>query len=298
LLTNGEIINHLGKLKNTINLKNFIVSKIKSSNKFKRMSLVNGEYTLSFEKGGKFAFQNAILNIMKNNNVVAKITAGETNGVKHNVFGWYKNFIVSAGDNGNIKIYNIKGEEIASLEGHMADVNSISLNGDLLISGSRDQSIRIWNLKNLKNEVNKFYNETYISRVMNKYHITRDNVLKQAKKINDTKIYKSREIYPMLNIFVDKNREYVVWTQEGFFTASKNGTQYIGYHINQGANKEAEYISVEALYDTFYRPDLIQKALKGESLQKYAKNINIQKLLQDGLAPDIQILTNITKTKN
>ena len=123
--------------------------------------------------------------------------------------------------------------------------------------------------------------------------------LKTSKDIIESNelIKKTLNIFPLLNLVILKNNEYIAYTNEGFFTASKNGSKYIGYHINQGPKKEAEYITVDALYNTFYRPDLIQKSLKGESLKKYAKNINIDKLLQDGLAPEVHILTKINNTK-
>jgi len=108
----------------------------------------------------------------------------------------------------------------------------------------------------------------------------------------------SQKIYPILNIFVSKDDEYVAYTKEGFFTASKKGAKYIGYHINQGANKEARYLTVDKFYDTFYRPDLIQKALKGEDLSKYAKGIDINSLLKSGLAPEVSISTNQPRTSS
>ena len=101
---------------------------------------------------------------------------------------------------------------------------------------------------------------------------------------------------PIASIFISNENEWIIWTEDGFFDASKNGAKYIGYHINQGPYKEAEFVTVDALYSTFYRPDLIQKALAGESLEKYAKNINIDELLQDGLAPEVHILTDATNT--
>jgi hypothetical protein len=136
---------------------------------------------------------------------------------------------------------------------------------------------------------------------MNQYNITREEIIQLGKKINDKNIYlksKSQKIYPTLKLFISKDNEYIAWTNEGFFNSSKNGAKYIGYHINQGAKKEAEYVSVDALFSSFYRPDLIQKSLKGESLAQYGNNINITKLLKDGLAPEVHILTKYNETKN
>ena len=259
--------NSRGKLQKSIALKTFKISDNTSG--FNRISTKNGSYSLTHSKGGDYGYGHAVLNIKQDGVVKAKILKNATDGFGNNCYGWYKNFIISGGSGGLLKIYNKDGKEIASLVGHTGEVWSIAVDGDRLVSGSSDQTIKVWDLSILGSEIT--YNEKYIKGIMNKYNISKESVLKQAKKMNDNNIYLTKMINPMLNLFISKDNEYVAYTNEGFFNASKGGSKYIGYHINQGPNKEAEYVTVDALYSTFYRPDLIQKALDGESLAKYAK---------------------------
>lgn len=63
----------------------------------------------------------------------------------------------------------------------------------------------------------------------------------------------------------DKKR-WVLWTPEGYFDASPGGSELVGYHINQGKDREARFISMSYLYDVFYRPDIIQARLKGDDI--------------------------------
>jgi len=100
-----------------------------------------------------------------------------------------------------------------------------------------------------------------------------------------------------LNIFVSKDNEWIAWTKEGFFNSSKNGAKYIGYHINQGSNKEAKFVAVDKLYNTFYRPDLIAKALRGEDISSYARGININEILSSGLAPEVKLIVDKKESK-
>lgn len=65
----------------------------------------------------------------------------------------------------------------------------------------------------------------------------------------------------------DKKR-WVMWTPEGYYDASPNGESLIGWHLNQGKDKEARYISNDQLYDVFYRPDIVQAKFKGEDISK------------------------------
>ena len=64
----------------------------------------------------------------------------------------------------------------------------------------------------------------------------------------------------------DKKR-WVVWTPEGYFDASSGGSELVGYHINQGKDREAKFIPMSYLYDVFYRPDIIQARLKGDDIK-------------------------------
>ena len=233
------------KLQKSINLKTFKINTHLKNKWFKKIFTKNHSYTLIPSKGVKYGLSDAILNIKKNNITKARIIKDSYSGYRHNCYGWYENSIISGGVNGQLKIYNKNGDEVASLVAHTAEVWSIAIDGDRLVSGSSDQTIRVWDL----------------------------SVLRKSSSW--------LELKPKLSIFVSRNNEFVAWTNEGFFTASKKGANYIGYHINQGANKEAKFVEFTKLYDSFYRPDLVEKSLNGEDISSYAQEIDIQKILMD-----------------
>ena len=282
-----------------INLNNFTIQNTKNSSISRKKSyLLNSKYknySLSTRTIKKYQMKNTVLNILKNGKPFASIKKNSTNGFVHRIYGWYKNFIISGGFDGKLMIYDFWGEEVANLIGHTGDILWLDIDGDKLISTSTDKTIKIWDLTKLNK---RKLNEKYIKDIQSRSSLTRKEIIKRGTKANLAFMFLHIDINPTLSLFISKDNEYVAWTNEGFFNASKGGAKYIGYHINQGPNKEAEYVTVDALYSTFYRPDLIQKALAGESLKKYAKNINIQKLLQDGLAPEVHILSKTTNTKN
>jgi len=243
--------NNSSSVQKSLNLKTFDIHTNIDGGRFNRMVETRHALSLRHRARGSYGYGDAVLDIKQNGKTLASITQGTTNGLGHNCYGFYGDYIVSGRSNGFLKVYNFQGQEIANLVGHRGEVWSIALDGDRLVSGSSDQTIRVWDLSKLK-----------------------------------------RQIQPQLNVFVTKNNEWVMWTPEGFYNASKGAEQYIGYHINRGANQEAEFLDVSRFRKQFYRPDLIAKAVAGEDISHYARGIDIDTLLNRGLPPKVEILSD------
>jgi len=245
------------KLQKTLNLKTFRVEKDKEKIKnLKRISTTNGAYSLTRTKGGKYGFKYAslILKKKKKKKEIMKITKDAANGLGHYSYGFYEKsfyekYIISGGAFGDLKIYNLEGKVIANLVGHRGVISGIALDGDRLVSGSNDQTIRIWDLSRLK--------------------------------MNNEK--QKMTIYPQLNLFISKTNDYITWTNEGYFTASEEGMKYLYFHLNQGASKEAKVIPMKKLYDHFFRPDLIQLKLSGDegAYQKATQGLDFKSALKN-----------------
>jgi hypothetical protein len=63
----------------------------------------------------------------------------------------------------------------------------------------------------------------------------------------------------------DKKR-WIMWTPEGYYDASPGGEDLIGWHLNQGKDKEARFIPSSQLYDVFFRPDIVQAKFRGDDI--------------------------------
>ncbi len=66
----------------------------------------------------------------------------------------------------------------------------------------------------------------------------------------------------LLTLFHGSNKEWVAWTNSGYYTSSPNGDQMIGWQINKGVDKAADYITATQLAQHFYRPDIINATIK------------------------------------
>jgi glycosyltransferase involved in cell wall biosynthesis len=105
----------------------------------------------------------------------------------------------------------------------------------------------------------------------------------------------------LLTLFHGSNGEWVAWTNSGHYTSSPNGDKMIGWQINKGVDKAADYINATQLAQHFYRPDIINAAIKlGSAKQAVAQaqdtdfNLN---MLTRKLPPKFQIISPHSGTR-
>lgn len=98
-----------------------------------------------------------------------------------------------------------------------------------------------------------------------------------------------------LALFVHADgRRWVAWTPEGFFAASPDGEELMGYVLNQGRDREAEFVSAAQLREAFYRPDLIARRIDGDEAAiraALAEVGDVRQLLAAGLPPQVELLS-------
>jgi WD40 repeat protein len=59
----------------------------------------------------------------------------------------------------------------------------------------------------------------------------------------------------------DKKR-WVIWTPKGYYDASPDGEELIGWHVNKGKDKESEFYPVSEFKHLFHRPEVIKMIFK------------------------------------
>jgi WD40 repeat protein len=117
---------------------------------FVRGSATSGSYALSHREGGSYGHF-AILDVKKDDKVIASIERGASDGHGH----WAYTFtpdgqtIISSGLNGYLAAHDLKGKRLGKFVGHESEVWAVtpSPDGRLLVSGSGDHTVRLWNIK-------------------------------------------------------------------------------------------------------------------------------------------------------
>ncbi|MGI9464975.1 MAG: WD40 repeat domain-containing protein, partial [Aestuariivirgaceae bacterium] len=66
----------------------------------------------------------------------------------------------------------------------------------------------------------------------------------------------------IVSLFHATDGQWVMWTPQGYFSASPDGDEFIGWHVNQGAGKAARFVTAAQLKQHFYRPDIVDEAIR------------------------------------
>lgn len=67
----------------------------------------------------------------------------------------------------------------------------------------------------------------------------------------------------LLKLFVHPdNKRWVLYTANGYYVNSKGGDDLIGWHINNGPDKAADFYPAKNYADRYFRPDIVSEILK------------------------------------
>jgi WD40 repeat protein len=111
--------------------------------------------------------------------------------------------------------------------------------------------------------------------------------------------YRMTDGKELLAFFPHNDRErWVLWTPSGYYDASPGAEELIGWHLNNGADKEAYFFPASRFRATPYRPDIVTKILTtldedeavrqaNEETHRKAQQINIMR----ELPPVVEILS-------
>lgn len=106
-------------------------------------------------------------------------------------------------------------------------------------------------------------------------NISADNRILVAS-LDDSTIrwYRMSDGHELYALYLHPDRKrWVLWLPDGFFDHGPDSEDLIGYLVNRGADKASVMVGVDQMYDIFYRPDIIDRAIAGEDVSAYLNKL-------------------------
>ena len=133
---------------------------IGSSALFQRAVTRSGALRLVHKPGGDFGYY-ADLDVVRNGKIQAVVRRDEKSGFAHNAYTLTPDNreLITGGGNGWLTVFDVSGHKRGNFIGHTSDVWAVAVSADgrLLLSGSDDQTVRLWNVRTRENIVSIFY---------------------------------------------------------------------------------------------------------------------------------------------
>ncbi|MCT4656645.1 MAG: caspase family protein [Cohaesibacter sp.] len=188
----------------------------------------------------------------------------------------------------NIHVWNVSdGKHVQSLEGHKTYIGSISFSPDLgsLLAGGWDGEVKLWDIKSGKIRQSYSGHKHWVTKTK----FLDRNALATASLDATIRVWNLGSGKEQVKFISFKDGSWISMTPEGFFNAS---SPEAAKNIN--VVRGLEVYSVNNFYDVLYRPDLVAAALAGDPdglVASAAKNLNLDRLIDGGLPPEVEIVT-------
>jgi WD40 repeat protein len=100
--------------------------------------------------------------------------------------------------------------------------------------------------------------------------ITRNGMLVVAALGDGTiRWYRLQDGVEIVALVLHRNRtSWVIWTPKGYFDAEHGAESLVGWHVNQGKDREGLYLPISRFFDEFYRPDIIDRVFERVSSER------------------------------
>ena len=129
---------------------------------YARAAQDDGQWSLRAAPGGKDGLENAVLEIANGGKVVRSIENDATNGFVHSAYTLIDNGLglITGGNDGTVLEYRTATARVSGeFTGHTGEINAMAVSeqDELLVTGSADQTLRLWNLKTHRLIVSMFF---------------------------------------------------------------------------------------------------------------------------------------------
>jgi WD40 repeat protein len=99
----------------------------------------------------------------------------------------------------------------------------------------------------------------------------------------------------IVSLFFAKDGDWVMWTPQGFYASSPGGDALVGWHVNRGPDKAADFVTARQLRQHFFRPDIVNDAIRRASAEQAIKSASVSGFrlseLNTRLPPEVALIS-------
>jgi hypothetical protein len=187
----------------------------------------------------------------------------------------------------------LNGRALALLPNEVAHSAALSSNGDRAVIGTE------WFLRGFDRDGNPLW-QTRLPAAAWAVNVSGDGKWALAALGDGTiRWYRLGDGAEQLALFPNADRErWIVWTPSGYYDTSLNGEWLIGWHLNRGANRQADYYPAGRFRKQFYRPDVLQKILASADERTALRQANAESAAQAPQAKLVQLLPPLVEVQS
>lgn len=183
--------------------------------------------------------------------------------------------------------------EVVAQVGHSREVASVAFSPDgrTVLSGSWDNTLKLWDVA--RGKVLRTF-EGHSGWVTSVAFSPDGRTVVSGSDDTTVRLWKTATGELLATLVSEKN-EWLAMTPSGFFAASDGALDMLA--VVRGLKA----YSVSQFVEQLYHPDLVRELLKGDPELKYedaAKRLNLQKIINSGPPPQIELLDKETDVAN
>jgi WD40 repeat protein len=183
-------------------------------------------------------------------------------------------FALSGSVDNTLKLWEIStGHEVRTFKAHSDDISSVAISpdGKFVLSGSYDKTLKLWEISTGR-QVRTFRgHQVAVTSVQFSHNgrLALSGGFDKTTRLWD--ITTGKEVVQMVSL---ADSEWIAITPEGYYNSSLRGHEFLNVRLGN------KVYGINQFYDVFYRPDLVEKKLKGEDISKYTSDLTIEEALR------------------